>query len=183
MWLPPPPLAPVQKGCRGSDGNDQKKRYQYEGPSSDLLIDTVFFWPAGRLRQVCRAVCGSRRSPPVRPNGEIKRYQLVGPSSDLLIDTVFFWPAGRLRQVCRAVCGSRRSPPVRPNGEIKRYQLVGPSSDLLIDTVFFGLPGGSGKSAERSAVAAGARRFDQMAKSSGINTRVQAQTSVLIPFF
>ena len=33
------------------------------------------------------------------------------------------------------------------------------------------------------AAAAGARRFRQMAKSTGISTRVQAQTSVLIPFF
>ena len=31
--------------------------------------------------------------------------------------------------------------------------------------------------------AAGARRFRQMAKPTGISTRVQAQTSVLIPFF
>ena len=89
----------------------ETKRYQYEGPSSDLRTDTVFFGLPGGPGHVGLPACGSRRSPPFTPSGETRRYQLVGPSSDLRTDTVFLaCRAAPATLACRpaAAAGARR---------------------------------------------------------------------------
>ena len=108
------------------------------GPSSDLRNDTVFSGLPGCPGRAGTPACGSRRSPPFTPSGEINRYQYEGLSSDLRNDTAFFGLPGCPGRAGTPACGSRRSPPVPPNGEINRYQYEGPSSDLRTDTAFFG---------------------------------------------